>query len=234
MSASIKFSPNNKLFIRDPNETELGRKIISESLGLIDEIGFENFNFKKLSLLINSTEASLYRYFENKHKLLIYLISCYWVWLNYQIEFHTNNIKDPSEKLRIIIKLLADINTESTHFSQLNELALHRIAICEASKAYMTKEVKAEDKDGFFGEFKTLCEKITLIVRQINPDHPFPNALVTTLFEAAHHQIFFAQHMPGLTEIKVKNNDVQSVIMFLEHLAFSSLYQTSYNLKTNE
>lgn len=236
MSASIKFEPNSKLYLRDPDQTELGRKIIPQSIRLIDEIGFENFTFKKLSHLINSTEASIYRYFENKHKLLIYLISCYWSWLDYQIEFSTNNINDPIEKLRIIIKILVDLNTESSNLTQINEAALHRIAICEASKAYKTKEVEIEDKNDYFIEFKILCEKISQIVQQINPEHPFPYALVTTLFEAAHHQIFFARHMPGMTELRVNNNDVDQVIMFLEHLVFSSLYQssTSFALKNHE
>jgi AcrR family transcriptional regulator len=234
MSASLKFAPNKKLYIRDPDQTELGRKIIPHSIRLIDEIGFENFNFKKLSQLINSTEASIYRYFENKHKLLIYLISCYWAWLDYQIEYHTNNIKDPKEKLKIIIKILADLNTENSLYTQLNEAALHRIAICEATKAYMTKEVGKEDKEGFFREFKFLCEKISKIVQEINPEHPFPSALVTTLFEAAHHQIFFARYMPDMTEIQVNNNDVQHVISFLEHLVFSSLNQSAESFRNYE
>lgn len=223
MSATINFAPNKKLFIRNPDQTDLGKKIISSSIILIDEIGFENFTFKKLSLYINSTEASIYRYFENKHKLLIYLISCYWVWLDYQISYRTNNIEDPKEKLKIIIKILVEINTESADLTQLNANALHRIAICEANKAYMTKEVENEVKEGLFSEFKSLCGKIAKIVKQINPAHPFPYALVATLIEAAHHQIFFAQNMPGITELKIKNNNVQHVIMFLEHLAFSSL-----------
>ncbi|MDH5608082.1 MAG: TetR/AcrR family transcriptional regulator, partial [Cyclobacteriaceae bacterium] len=41
---------------------------------MIAQIGFERFNFKKLSTTINSTEASVYRYFKNKHQLLDYLI----------------------------------------------------------------------------------------------------------------------------------------------------------------
>ena len=49
MSISIRVSPNAKLYIRDPQETKLGRNIIHHSILLIDKIGFERFNFKKLA-----------------------------------------------------------------------------------------------------------------------------------------------------------------------------------------
>ena len=63
------FKLSEKLFLRDPQETELGRNIIRLSIKMMDEIGFEEFTFKKLAVKIKSTEASVYRYFDNKHKL---------------------------------------------------------------------------------------------------------------------------------------------------------------------
>jgi hypothetical protein len=78
-----------------------------------------------------------------------------------------------------------------------------------------------------FKEFKISCEKITDIVKEINPEHPFPSALVITLIEAAHHQIFFAQYLPGITGFNGQNDDAQNVKRFLEHLVFSSISQTS-------
>ena len=49
MAVSIQIKLNEKLYLRDPQDTELGRKIIQESILLIDELGFENFTFKKLA-----------------------------------------------------------------------------------------------------------------------------------------------------------------------------------------
>ena len=63
----IKFKLNESLYNRDPQDTDLGRKIIKHSIELMDEIGFEAFTFKKLAHRISSTEKSVYRYFENKH-----------------------------------------------------------------------------------------------------------------------------------------------------------------------
>ena len=73
MPVGIRIQLNDKLYLRDPQDTKLGRKIIKHGILLLDEIGLESFNFKKLALRIESTEASVYRYFENKHLLLTYL-----------------------------------------------------------------------------------------------------------------------------------------------------------------
>jgi len=62
------------LSIKDPLQSKLGRKIITHSIILLDEIGFEAFTFKKLAIKMGSNETSLYRYFENKHFLLLYLV----------------------------------------------------------------------------------------------------------------------------------------------------------------
>ena len=40
---------NDRLFLRDPQDTELGRRLVGESVRLIDEIGLEQFTFKKLA-----------------------------------------------------------------------------------------------------------------------------------------------------------------------------------------
>ena len=70
MSINIKIVLNEGLYVKEPQDSELGRKIIKHSILLIDKLGFESFTFKKLANEIQSTEASIYRYFENKHLLL--------------------------------------------------------------------------------------------------------------------------------------------------------------------
>ena len=69
MTIGIQITLNERLYLRDPQATDLGKKIIKHSILLIDEIGFEAFTFKKLASRMSSTEASVYRYFENKHML---------------------------------------------------------------------------------------------------------------------------------------------------------------------
>lgn len=234
MSATLKIELNNKLYLRDPEHTELGRNIIAESINMIDEIGFEQFTFKKLAAKLASTEASVYRYFENKHKLLIYLISWYWVWLDYQITFCTNNIQDPKEKLRIFIGIISRNSVGQDKFTHIDEAALYRIVIAESSKAYLTKEVDSDNRDGFFKEYKSLCNKIGKLITEINPHYPYPISLVSTLFEAGKKQVFFAQHLHSLTEACIQNNDYSSIAAFLEHLAFSAIFNPTYYSNGNK
>jgi len=74
---NIKINVSSELYIKNPDSSELGQRIISDSIHLIDELGFESFTFKKLSNKISSPESSIYRYFENKHTLLLYLVNWY-------------------------------------------------------------------------------------------------------------------------------------------------------------
>ena len=85
MSIEIKISPNEGLYLKEPQDSKLGINIIKYSILMIDEYGFESFTFKKLAKEINSTEASIYRYFENKHLLLLFLVNWYWEWVSYLV-----------------------------------------------------------------------------------------------------------------------------------------------------
>ena len=80
---SVRITINDKLYVKDPESSNLGKRIVEESILMINDFGFESFTFKKLGQKIGSNESSIYRYFENKHKLLLYLASWYWGWLEY-------------------------------------------------------------------------------------------------------------------------------------------------------
>ncbi|UYZ64564.1 TetR/AcrR family transcriptional regulator [Hymenobacter weizhouensis] len=223
MSTLLRIDLNEKLYLRDPQDTDLGRRLVAESVKLIDEIGFEQFTFKKLAQRIESTEASLYRYFENKHRLLVYLVSWHWAWLNFQIRFHTHNIPDPQERLRLILRIITRAHHDDPATIELDEAALYRIVINEASKSYLTREVDQDNRAGLFREYKRLANDIVSVVTEINPNYPFPHALVSTLLESARKQLFFAQHLPSLTDAQAEPALEASIYTFLENLAFSAL-----------
>ena len=119
---SVKISINEKIYVKDPESSDLGRRIIQNSILMIDEMGFESFTFKKLGAKIGSNESSIYRYFENKHKLLLYLTSWYWGWLEYQLVFATNGIKDEREKLAAAVEIVTKTTAEDNAFSHINEV----------------------------------------------------------------------------------------------------------------
>jgi AcrR family transcriptional regulator len=215
---------NDRLFLRDPQDTELGRRLVGESVRLIDEIGLEQFTFKKLAQRIESTEASLYRYFENKHRLLVYLVSWYWAWLDHQIRFHTHNVPDPARRLRLILGILTRAHHDDPATTGLDEAALYRIVVNEASKSYLTRGVDQDDQAGLFREYKQLVARISAVVKELDPTYPYPNALVSTLLEASRKQLFFAQHLTSLTDNTGEPTE-QVIYSFLESLVFRVLNQ---------
>ena len=65
----LNISVSNKLYNKNPEETDLGKRILSKSIGLMAEMGYEHLTFKKIGIALESTESSVYRYFQNKHQL---------------------------------------------------------------------------------------------------------------------------------------------------------------------
>jgi AcrR family transcriptional regulator len=218
----IQIRINERVYLKDPESSELGRKIVAHGIALIDQMGFEHFTFKKLAKHISSTEASVYRYFENKHKLLIYLVSWYWNWLEYQLMFSTNNIESAQDRLEIALRVISQPHLLGSNFVHIDKEALHRIVVAESPKAYLSKEVDEDNKEGYFLAYKRLCKRIADIAREINPDYAYPTALISTIVESAHNQIFFAAHLPRLTELTKDNYD--ELTLFLIDLAKRVLY----------
>lgn len=222
MELQLQIKMNEKLFLRNPEQTELGRKIILHGILLIHKNGFESFTFKKLAEDIGTTEAGIYRYFENKHRLLIYITAWYWSWLEYRVVFNTVNIKDPAVKLKKVIQLLATTVEDDIRTSYVNESILHQIVIAEGTKAYLTKHVTEDNKDQLFKPYKDLCAKIGDIILECNPKYKFPKSLSSTIIEMAHFQNFFMNNLPSLTDFG-KDKDELNIVAFLEDLVFSSL-----------
>ena len=219
--ANIRITVDEKVYLKDPESSKKGQQIIENSILLIDELGLEAFTFRKLAEKIGTTEATVYRYFESKHTLLVYLISWYWNWLEYRLVFASSNIESATERLRIAIHILSGKIENDDNFSHISEVALQRIVIAEAAKAYLTKEVDTDNKHGFFLSYKRLCRRISSIVQEINPDYKYPDSLVSTIAESAHYQIFFSQHLPSLTNIE-RNQDEQ-LEDFLTDLVFKAI-----------
>ena len=213
---------NEALFLRNPESSDLGKNILKHSVMLIDKTGFETFTFKKLADDIGTTEASIYRYFENKHKLLVYLTAWYWGWLEFQIKYHTNNIKAPSVKLKKVINLLAKAVEDDEQTSYINEIILHQIIITEGSKAYLTKQVSEDNKQQFFKPYKDLCAVVGNIISECNPKYKYPKSLASAIIEMAHFQNFFKKNLPSLTDFGSKNEETE-IIAFLNDFVFKSL-----------
>lgn len=218
--SNISIQVNKYIYLKDPQSSELGDRIITGSIDLIDEVGFEGFTFRKLGERIGSPEASIYRYFESKHKLLLYLTTWYWAWMEYRLVFGLANIESPYERLEKAIVLLTQQITMDSNFSHIDEIKLYRLVIAEASKSYLTKEVDEENKHGIFKGYKQLVGHVSDIILEINPDYEYPHMLVSTMIEGAHHQRFFADHLPRLTD-SIKGKD--SITSFYKEMVLKAI-----------
>lgn len=196
----LKISVPDKIFIKDPETSVLGKKIIEHAILLIDEIGFEAFTFKKLGTKIGSNESSIYRYFESKHKLLLYLSSWYWAWLEYQLVIETFSISDVNEKLEKAICVVTRKVKEDDSFLHINKTLLYKIIVNENSKSFLTKEVDTDNKEGYFEGYKRVITRISEMILAVNTKYPFALSLASTIIEGSLHQHYLKDHFPLITD----------------------------------
>jgi AcrR family transcriptional regulator len=197
--ANITITVNDQLYVKNPETSSLGKKIIENSILMIDEIGFENFTFKKLGEKIGSNESSIYRYFESKHKLLLYLSSWYWGWMEYKLVFATNNLSVPLEKLKKAITILTEKIEDDFTTAHINESILNKIIIAEFTKTLLTKDVDEENKIGFFLVYKRVINRVIEMIQVVNPDYKYAKSLASSIVEGALHQHFLKDHLKTIT-----------------------------------
>ncbi len=216
--SNTKILVNEKIYVKDPETTNLGKKIIEESILLIDEIGFELFTFKKLGERIESNESSIYRYFESKHKLLVYLCSWYWSWMEYKLVFGTSNISNPLEKLKKAIVIVTEKTEDDQATTHINEAILNKIIISEFTKTLLTKEVDEENKEGFFLIYKRVINRIATFVNDVNPEYEFAKSLVSNIIEGALHQYFLKEHLKSITNCNESISPTDFYLNLIEHI----------------
>ena len=218
--SKLSIRVNENFYLKNPDSSAIGKKIVQYGIILIDEIGFESFTFKKLAKKIISTEATIYRYFESKHKLLLYLTCWYWAWMEYRLLFSITNVESARERLERSIRLLTEVIKEDSDFSYINEIKLNRIVISEASKSYLNRDVDKENKEGAYLDYKKLVQRISEIILEINPNYKYPHMLISTVIEGAHIQRYFAEHLPRLTDTDSKED---AIAKFFEQMVFKAI-----------
>ena len=216
----INIATDSKLYFKDPESSDLGKRIVEHGIEMIHELGYESFTFKKLGDRIHSNESSIYRYFESKHAFLIYLLNWYWSWIEYKLVFATLNVASAPDKLNTAIAILTEEVLEDNSFSYINEVMLNKIIIAESSKAYHTKAVDQENKKGYYKTYKDVVERVSAIVLEINPTYEFPHMLISTVIEGAHHQRYFSKHLPSLTDVRKGGNNI---VRFYTDVVFKTI-----------
>lgn len=222
MDFQVKFDINEAIYLRNPEGSEIGRLMIKKAIDLIYELGFEQFTFKKLAIEMGSTEATIYRYFENKHRLLLYILNWYWCYMEFLVTFKLEHVTDKKERLRILVHLFTHELPESTSQFDYNKKFLNQIVIAESSKVYLVKEVAEINRNEMFQPYKDLCAKIAEVISDYNPGYQYPRSLSTTLIETSHHQQYFSEFLPKLTDI-AKTGNPEFTSQFIEDFLFKVL-----------
>lgn len=202
--SNLKITVPEKIYKKDPETSDLGRRILEHGILLIDEIGFEAFNFKKLGERIGSNESSIYRYFESKHNLLLYLTSWYWAWLEYQLVLETYGMAKPEDKLRKAIEIVTRQVRQDISYTYINEIVLYRIIVNESSKSFLTKEVDQENKEGYFASYKRIVTRLKNYIIAVDPKYAHPTSLASSIMEGALHQQFLKDHFTSMTDCDKK------------------------------
>ena len=201
MALRIRFTMPEKLYVKDPQSSSYGQKLLKHSIDLMDEIGFEAFTFRKLAERMESSEVSVYRYFGNKHLLLIYINCWYWQWVGYLIDMRTLNVSDSLERLKRAIHCMIYASREAELNDYINEKVLRRIIVKEGIKTYHVADVDEENKEGFFIPYKLLIEKVAAIVQDLDGSFAYPRSLCSTIFEMINSQLYYMDHLPRLSDL---------------------------------
>lgn len=218
--SNIQIKVPENTYLKDPEGSELGRKILTEAIRQLDELGLESFNFKKLAESIETTEASVYRYFENKHKLLLYLNAWYWAWLEYRIAFGTANVAEPQERLKRTLLILVNPVTPEHSTQYIDLAALYRVVIAESSKSYFTRSVDEDNRKKLFSTYKSLIISLAEILQELNPAYQHTRSLAATIVDSILHQSFYGAHLKSLNDIGIKPEDMHT---FFYRLALGTL-----------
>lgn len=223
MSLKLRFELPEKLFLKDPQNSEYGRRLLKNAIELINKLGFESFTFRKLAVAMSSSEVSIYRYFENKHLLLVYLNCWYWEWVTYLIDIQILNVKNSDEKLRKAIHCMIHANTESKLSEYINESLLFKVIMKQSSKTYHISGIDEENKYGLFLPYKELVSRIATIIEEINPNFKYAKSLGSTLYEMINNQLYFTEHLPRLTSLSKKKTTLELEEM-VNHFAFATIH----------
>lgn len=224
MEFQVKFKVSENLYLKDPENSEVGRAIVKYSIELIYETGFESFTFKKLAQKINSTEATVYRYFSSKHKLLTYILNWYWSYIEFISKLRLQEIKEPLQKMEKILEIITNNDAIDYKIEDYDLPKLHNIVIAESSKSYLVKEIDEINKEMVFNPLKSLCGFFAEVISEAQPDFPYPRSFASTLLETAHNQQFFSEHLPKLTDNHIKKiKHKKYVLDYLRFLTFNQI-----------
>lgn len=203
--------------------SESGRRMLAVGASLIFEMGLENFTSKKLAQAAGVTEATVYKYFANKHRLLQYYFQLYWTWLEQQIKVFTAIESQVAQRLQKAVRVLCQMPEVAADPGVVSKEELRRLVVAEGTKAYLHVQVDADNAKKLFAPYKSVTAILAAMIKEVRPDLSYPFALATTLVEMSHSLEFYRLHLPALTDFPDdKQND--KLALFLLNILSETLH----------
>jgi len=202
--------------------SDTGRKILSHGAPLILELGLENFTTKKLAQAAGITEATVYKYFQNKHRLLQYYFQLYWTWLEQQVKVFTAIEQDDTQRLVKMVRIIAHIPEVAADPGVISKEVLRQLVINEGTKAYHHVQVDEDNARMFFAPYKQVTKLMAEMIIKLKGEFKHPYSLATTVIEMAHSLAFYQEHLPSLTDHDQlgEENDIED---YLQSILFNTL-----------
>jgi len=201
------------LFTKDPMSSSIGQAIVRESVEMMASQGLDHFTFKKLAHKLDSTESTIYRYFQNKNQLANYLASWHWSQLEWRIAFATANISDPKLRLQKAIHELCVWVKNNPSTRQLNEAKLQQLVINTGFSAFVPADLSKAEREGYLAAYSFLINRLAEIIKVSYQKTSHPHSFATLLIEAIQHQMFLQLNAPSLTDIKGKEDQIEAFIL---------------------
>ena len=76
----------------------------------------------------------------------------------------------------------------------------------------------------FFKSYKDLASSVSNVINEINPNFKYPFTLATNLFEMSNNHIYFAKHLPRLTDVSIVNGEVNEIEDMLNYFVEKLIY----------
>lgn len=198
------------LYLKNPKESRTGNAIIEHAARMIASEGIEHLTFKKLAASCGCTEATVYRYFENKHKLLLYILNIFWIWQEYRMVLNTQNITDPYEKLQHALSVIANPQIPV----DLGDFGKHilQTAIHEGVKIHLSRELADEINNGSLAAYHRLVQRLEDLISSYHSRYAFSAALAVTIIDNALQQLFFIRYFAGMSG-KIKTTEMLEIYL---------------------
>ena len=127
--------------------------------------------------------------------------------------------------MRVCLLKLSEEKAFDPTVAYVDERALERIVSAEFEKTFLTKQVDADNKEGLFLPYKSLCKKIASVIKEVSPTYEFPNSLASTVLLTMKHQLYYAQHLPSLSDIKYDpKKQYKKLYTLLENIVFKTIH----------